>query len=107
MGWDVKRNSTIFRYWLKNIQYTFHAQLPYMFKVKIYMFRSVIILVSDGLHAESKPVGLAEQQSWVHTAELNALDWLSFLWIVLLIHSFFKLILGHIFYCHWIQKHRI
>lgn len=45
-----------------------------MFKVKIYMFRSVIILVSDGLHAESKPVGLAEQQSWVHTAELNALD---------------------------------
>lgn len=45
--------------------------------------------ISQTVRADSKPAGLGEQQSQVHMAGLNVLDGSPFLWIILLIHSFF------------------
>lgn len=47
--------------------------------------------VNQTVHADSKPAGQGEQQSHVPMAGLNVRDGSPFLWIILLIHSFFKL----------------
>lgn len=43
------------------------------------------------MRADRKPAGLGEQQSQVHMAGMSVLDGSPFPWIILLIHSWFKL----------------
>lgn len=55
------------------------------------MASQAVAAIQAALHADSKPAGPGKQQRQLHMAVPNVVDGSSFLWIILLIHSFLKL----------------
>lgn len=114
MGCEMRLCLTqVLAYKISSMHFMYKVTIYIQVKDPCYIIRSAIILrkgftrssrplgqqISQTVHADSKPAGLGEQQSHVHIAGVNLLDGFPFFWVILLIHSFFKLTLDCICKC--------